>query len=37
MALFNYLHSKKEVIKTNYSPIDVIINENIDYYYKKAK
>lgn len=32
MALFNNLITKKEVAKTTYSPIDIIIKENIDYY-----
>lgn len=32
MALFDHLITKKEVEKTNYSPIDIIIKENIDYY-----
>lgn len=32
MALFDYLIAKKEVKKTNYSPIDIIIKENINYY-----
>lgn len=32
MSLFDYLITKKEVEKTNYSPIDIIIKENIDYY-----
>jgi len=31
-ALFNNLVSKKEVQKTNYSSIDIIIRENLDYY-----
>lgn len=30
MALFDHLISKKEVRKTNFSPIDIIIKENID-------
>jgi len=33
-ALFNFLVSKKEVKKTNYSAIDIIVKENIDYYYE---
>lgn len=36
MALFDNLIIKKEVIKTTFSPIDVIVKENIDYY-KKLK
>jgi LacI family transcriptional regulator len=32
MALFHYLTSRKEVNKTNYSAIDIIVKENIDYY-----
>lgn len=32
MALFDHLIRKKEVLKTSYSPIDIIIKENIDYY-----
>lgn len=32
MALFNNLITKKEVAKTTYSPIDIVIKENIDYY-----
>ncbi|OFX45594.1 MAG: hypothetical protein A2W95_14745 [Bacteroidetes bacterium GWA2_40_14] len=31
-ALFHHLVSKREVKKTNYSAIDIIINENIGYY-----
>lgn len=33
-ALFNYLVSKKDVQKTNFSAIDIIVEENIDYYYE---
>jgi LacI family transcriptional regulator len=32
MALFNYLLLNKPVDKTNYSPIDIIMKDNIDYY-----
>ncbi len=32
MALFNYIVTRKEIQKQNYSPIDIIIKENIDYY-----
>lgn len=32
MALFGHLISKNEVEKTTYSPIDIIIKENIEYY-----
>lgn len=32
LALFNHLMSGKEVQKINYSPIDIIMKENIDYY-----
>lgn len=32
MALFDHLIAKKKVRKTNCSPIDIIIRENIDYY-----
>jgi LacI family transcriptional regulator len=32
MALFDHLIMKKEVSKTNFSPIDIILKENIDYY-----
>lgn len=32
MALFNYLINRREVEKINYSPIDIIMRENIDYY-----
>lgn len=32
IALFNYLISGKEINKINYSPIDIIMKENIDYY-----
>lgn len=32
MTLFSYIMSKKEVIKTTYSPIDIITKENIDFY-----
>lgn len=32
MALFDNLIAEKEVKKTNYSPIDIIIKENIEYY-----
>ena len=31
-ALFNHLVSGKAIDKTNYSPIDIIMKENIDYY-----
>jgi LacI family transcriptional regulator len=31
-SLFNYMVTKKQVNKTNYSAIDIIMNENIDYY-----
>ena len=31
-ALFNYLVSKEEIKKVNYSPIDIIVKENINYY-----
>lgn len=31
-ALFNHLFLKKPVEKLNYSPIDIIVKENIDYY-----
>jgi len=34
MALFDYLVLKKEVQKINFSPIDIIVKENIDYYNK---
>ena len=34
VSLFNHLISKKEVVKKNYSPIDIIIKENIEYYKK---
>ncbi len=32
MALFNYIHKNKVDHKINYSPIDIIMKENIDYY-----
>ncbi len=32
MALFNYLVLKKKINKVNYSPIDLILKENIDFY-----
>lgn len=32
MALFRHLISKKEIQKINYSPIDIIVNENYIYY-----
>lgn len=32
MALFDNLITKKEVKETNYSPIDIIMKENINYY-----
>ncbi len=32
MTLFNYIMSKKECAKTNYSSIDIILKENIDFY-----
>ncbi|HBH49708.1 MAG TPA: transcriptional regulator [Bacteroidales bacterium] len=32
MALFNHIALKKVVNKSNYSPIDIIIKENINYY-----
>jgi LacI family transcriptional regulator len=35
MALFDSLITKKEVKKTTFSPIDIIIKENIDYYNEK--
>lgn len=31
-ALFDHLSTKKEMKKTNYSPIDIIIRENLEYY-----
>jgi LacI family transcriptional regulator len=34
MTLFNHLLLKKEVEKINYSPIDIIMKENISYYNK---
>ena len=32
ISLFNYLMAKKTPEKVNYSPIDIIMKENIDYY-----
>jgi len=32
MSLFDHLVSKKEIRRTNYSPIDIIIKENLDFY-----
>lgn len=32
MAMFNFLVGKREVNKVNYSSIDIIMRENIDYY-----
>lgn len=32
VALFDHLISQKEIAKTNYSPIDIIVKENIEYY-----
>ncbi len=32
MAMFNYLLTGKHAEKVNYSPIDIIIKENVDYY-----
>ena len=32
LALFNYLLTGKQVQRINYSPIDIIVKENIDYY-----
>ena len=32
MAMFNYLLTGKQAEKVNYSPIDIIIRENVDYY-----
>ena len=32
LTLFNFLLSEKKAMKTNYSPIDIIMKENIDYY-----
>lgn len=32
MALFDHLITKKEVRKTNFSPIDIILKENLKYY-----
>ncbi|WP_430932317.1 LacI family DNA-binding transcriptional regulator [Saccharicrinis sp. 156] len=33
MALFNHLILKKEVVKKNYSPINIIIKDNVKYYH----
>jgi LacI family transcriptional regulator len=32
MALFNYLVMKKQIVKDQYLPIDIITKENIDFY-----
>jgi len=32
MAMFNYLLNHKSIEKINYSPIDIIVKENVDYY-----
>ena len=32
MAMFNYLMTNKQVERVNYSPIDIIMKENLDYY-----
>ena len=32
MAMFNYLLTHKPVMKINYSPIDILAKENVDYY-----
>ena len=32
LTLFNYLLSGKSSVRINYSPIDIIMKENIDYY-----
>jgi LacI family transcriptional regulator len=32
MAMFNYLLTDKQADRVNYSPIDIIIRENVDYY-----
>lgn len=32
MSFFNYLFLKKEIVKDNYMPIDILTNENLDYY-----
>lgn len=34
MAMFNYLLTGKKADRVNYSPIDIIMKENIDYYKK---
>ena len=34
MALFNHLIANKAINKTNYSPIDIINKENLEYYKK---
>lgn len=33
LTLFNHVVAKKDVKRTNYSPIDIIIKENIEYYH----
>jgi LacI family transcriptional regulator len=35
-SLFHFLASKKKMPKTNYSPIEIIMNENLDYYYEQT-
>lgn len=32
MALFDHLIMKKQIVKINYSPVDIIIKENLKYY-----
>jgi LacI family transcriptional regulator len=32
MAMFNYLLTGKQADRVNYSPIDIVIRENVDYY-----
>jgi LacI family transcriptional regulator len=32
LAMFHFLASGKKTDKTNYSPIDIIVKENVDYY-----
>jgi LacI family transcriptional regulator len=32
MAMFNYLLNRKTIVKINYSPIDIIVKENVEFY-----
>jgi LacI family transcriptional regulator len=34
MAMFNYLLTRRPGVKVNYSPIDILVKENVEYYLK---